>query len=184
MFTKQFLGDNPQKGSYSTDTTASKYNTAIKLHSKTEVKNILASKVEINYDTLINDKRNISFTIIPQRKMNRLEVMAANNINFYELEINGIRLPKKDNNQYVLEATTGKNVVTYFITNPNENITLWISIPKDEKPNFTIYDVSYDLYENSMFKSISREKYMIPKPFVINDAIITKKQLLLGQKIP
>lgn len=184
VFTKQFLGDNPQKGSYSTDTTASKYNTAIKLHSKTEVKNIVASKVEINYDTLINDKRNISFTIIPQRKMNRLEVMAANNINFYELEINGIRLPKKDNNQYVLEATTGKNVVTYFITNPNENITLWISIPKDEKPNFTIYDVSYDLYENSMFKSISREKYMIPKPFVINDAIITKKQLLLGQKIP
>lgn len=46
---------------------------------------------------------------------------------------------------------------------------------KDSIPEFVFYESSYDLLQNELFSIPARDKNMIPKPFILNDAVIIKK---------
>ncbi len=183
-FTKQFLGDNPVKGSYDTTANVSKYNTGIQLHKKTKVKNIPPPEIKIYYDTIIGDYRNINFSIIPKRKVNRIELSTKNKVTFHALKVNDIDVPKNENADFVF--TTDKNhkhILSYYITSPEEVLNIRFSIPKEEDPSMVLKEVSFDLIKSPFFNVeplyhiTPRNEIMIPTPFVINDAIIIKKQL-------
>lgn len=187
-FTLQFLGKKPSKGNVDSSAFFSKYKSKIKLYKETNVKNIPDPEFEINYDTIINDNRNISITIAPQRRVSRIELVANNNINFKRFNANGAEFAKSADSDFVLTTTKGrKKILSYYITN-DEDLNIWFSIPKDETPKMTMYEVSYDLLKSPYFNAkplyhISpRTDIMIPKPFVINDAIIIKKRIDLSEE--
>jgi len=54
---------------------------------------------------------------------------------------------------------------------------LEFSLKKDKKPEFTLYESSYDLLENKALNVPPRPETMIPRPFVLNDAVIFKKTI-------
>ncbi len=56
-------------------------------------------------------------------------------------------------------------------------IELNFTVPELQKTSFEIFEVSFDLVGNPLFEIPERPNTMIPKPFVLNDAIIIKKTI-------
>ena len=186
-FTKQFLGENPTKGTFDSSIIKSKYNSNIKLHQKTDVKNINQPIIEIDQDTIINNFRYTSLTITPQRKVNRLELLANNNITFSSFVVNDVHLNKEANYDFVFKTNKkSKQILSYYITKEGEALNIRFSTPKDQKLEFTLYETSYGLLESPLFNVeplyhiTPRKKTMMPAPFIINDAIIVKKHINLN----
>jgi GTP-binding protein len=184
-FTQQFLSENPAKGGFDSITSSGKYGNKIKLHKKTAIKNIAQAVTHIISDTIINADRFIHFTITPQRKVNRIELYTKNNLTFKTFGINGVGLAKKEDYDFVFRTglKKSKRVLSHYIIGDDESLEVQFSIPKEEKLSLTLYEVSYDLLENSHFNMEPlyhikpRSNTMMPTPFVANDAIIVKKQI-------
>ncbi|WP_117883894.1 M28 family peptidase [Aureibaculum luteum] len=176
-FTNQFLGDTPTAGGFDNSTTASKYGTKIKLHKKTEVKTIIQPQIEISKDTIIDAFRHIDLKITPQRKINRIELLSTNALSFKTFIVNGESLPNRNDSEFVFK--TNSQVLSYYFANNDAYLSIRFSIPKEQNPSFIIYETSYDLFESMAFDITPRTETMMPMPFIINDAIIVKKQINL-----
>ena len=172
-YTNQFLSENPKKGSI-TSTLKSKYNTRFSYHKKTEQKPIKSVITTINKDTIIDNKRQVSFTLIPQRKINKIELLANNKLSFSTLKVNGVSA--NIDNKLVIENNT---ILIYHFANNDADITIEFSIPKNENPDITVVESSYDLLTNPLFSITPRTDEMMPTPFVTNDAIISIQKLKL-----
>lgn len=185
-FTKQFLGESPIKGSFDNSTSASKYNSSIRLHKKAEIKDIEQPVIEIYIDTIVGDKRYIGLDVVPQRSVNRIELMANNKITFYDFKVNMIDYPKAKGYDHVLitnrKFKKGMQLLNYYITDPGEFLRFEFSVPKDKDPSLTLYESSFDLHTSTNFSIKPRDKTMMPKPFVLNDAVVVKKQINLNKK--
>ena len=184
-FTQQFLSENPTKGGFDSITSSGKYGNKIKLHKKTVIKNLAQAVTHIISDTIINTDRFIHFTITPQRKVNRIELYTKNNLTFKTFSIDGVDLAKKEGYDFVFRTglKKSKRVLSHYIIGDDESLEVQFSIPKEEKISLTLYEVSYDLLENSHFNMEPlyhvkpRTNTMMPTPFVTNDAVIVKKQI-------
>ncbi len=179
-FTKQFLGDNPTEGSYDSLSTYSKYGTNIQWHKKAEVKTIIQPIIEMVKDTLIANKRSIHLKIKPQRVSNRIELISKNPILIESFKVNGQPYKKYDNEEYVVALRDhGKTVLSYYLALENEILDIEMTIVDPVQPEFFIYETSYDLLESMHFNFKPRSESMMATPFVINDAIVVKKQINL-----
>lgn len=184
-FTQQFLGNNPSKDNFNNSISSGKYGSKIKFSKKTTLKNISLPVIDIISDTLINNDRHIHFTISPQRKTNRLELESNNNIKFKTLSVNGIKLPKKEGYDFVLNTNRkkGNKVLSHYLIGDDESLEIKFSVSKEEKLSLILYEISYDLLKSPHFNLEPlyhinpRSDIMMPKPFITNDAIIVKKQL-------
>jgi len=181
-FTRQFLGDDPTIGSFSKETSASKYGTSFKLYKETDIADLPEPKVEIIEDSIVENTRIIHFKIIPQRKINRLELISKTDIHFKYFSINGENLNLKKDNKYLFTTEKSKQVLTYYFTKKEEVLDIQMIIPKEDKPDFEILEASYNLYNNEKIKGIKseitpRSDFMMIMPFVLNDAVVIKKKI-------
>lgn len=179
-FTKQFLGENPTAGTIDSTISKSKYNSTIQLYQKTDVYDIAQPVVNVVSDTTIYDDRTIHFILEPKRKANRLELVTNNNIQFKSFKVNGVDLPKKEESDFVLKGKKNKTLLQYYFIEDNEILDIVLTISKNEILDLTMYEASYDLLKDSNFSITPRTEIMMPKPFVINDAIIVKKRVDLN----
>lgn len=102
---------------------------------------------------------------------------------FANLYANGVApkdyTAREDGNIYnVFTKRPSNRLLTYFVRN-NESLELKMKFTKDALPRLTMYESSYDLLENKEFFIPEREASMMPKPFVLNDAIMVKKTVQL-----
>jgi hypothetical protein len=183
-FTSQFLGDDPTIGSFSEETAASKYGTSFKLYKETEIADLLEPKVEIIEDSIVGNVRKIHFKIIPQRKVNRLELISKKALHFKEFSINGESLNLKKGDEYLFNTEKSKYVLTYYFTEDGEILDIQMALPKGEEPVFEILETSYDLYDNQKIKGLKpeitpRSESMMTMPFILNDAVVIKKRINL-----
>ncbi|MCD6543500.1 MAG: M28 family peptidase [Flavobacteriaceae bacterium] len=183
-FTKQFLGEDPTIGSFSKEVSASKYGTNFKLYKETEVINLPSPKVEIMEDSIIDSVRKIHMKISPQRKVSKLELISRNTLHFKGFAINGEILSRKNNEKYIFTTEKRKHVLTYYFTENEEVLDIKMIFPKDENPVFVIWETSYDLYDNPKIKGLKpkidpRSESMMTMPFVLNDAVVIKKEITL-----
>jgi len=118
----------------------------------------------------------ISLCITPQRFVNRFEFFADKQFNFKTFTINGVHKKLYDGEQFAFGGRRNSRLFAYFM-NDQEPINLEFSFPKDEKPSLQFYESSFDLLTNKLFEVPARAKDMIPKPFVLNDAVVVKKEL-------
>ncbi len=51
------------------------------------------------------------------------------------------------------------------------------SIPADEKLDLNLVESSFDLMTNPLFSITPRKSWMIPTPFVLNDAVIIRQKV-------
>lgn len=178
-FTTQFLGDNPIKGGVDGKVAASKYGTSLAWHKPTDI--IPLELPEINQivnDTIYQDKEHYHFIIRPHRHTNRIELKANSDLHFKNFSLNGQVFTKQKDEKYVMDTEKRKHLLSYYFTKPNETLTLEFTLEKGEIPDITMYIASYDLFTNPNFNIKPRSEIMMPTPFVLNDAIVIKKQLL------
>ena len=179
-FTQQFLGAQPIAGNYDTTITASKYKTAIKLHQKAAVKPFLPPTIKVILDTLVNNDRWVDLEITSQRNANRMELITTTPIYLKAFNINGIDMHKLSKSDYVLQKEKG-SILTYYLTSTDEIISLKMRMSKNQVLNLNLLEASFDLLSNPQFEITPRAAYMMPMPFVLNDAIVLKKQIIFNK---
>ncbi|MEO9501704.1 MAG: M28 family peptidase [Polaribacter sp.] len=173
-YTKQIFDEKATKGSIVNAETKSKYNTRFNYHKKTEFKNIKSSKIAIELDTIIGNKRFLEFTITPKRKVNKLEFITKKELKLHQFKVNDVLVNAGKN--YLVKKGT---FLVYHLAKQDKEVTLSFSVLNEVELDIILNEISYDLLENSNFKITPRTEEMMPMPFVTNDAIIISKKLIL-----
>ncbi len=163
-------------------TLQSKYGKSYTYANQAPVKDIKQPKIEWSNDTIINNSRYIHLCVVPQREINRIDLYTDTLFNFDQLEVNGetaANFKHKDGNLYnAYTKRWNQNLLTYLATD-NEPLELRMKFHKDSLPKFVMYESSYDLLKSKHFSIPKRDEKMIPRPFVVNDAVIVKKSFVL-----
>ncbi len=171
-FTKQFLGENP-----STDVdkfvTRSKYSTSYRYINETDYRDIAFSTVEVLTDSVYENKRKVSISVIPQRKINSLQVMTKDSLVFDSLAVQNVFL-EKDN----FKINSGR-ILTYIPSYNDKRVVIDMIFDNKLNLEFNLIETSFDLMTNTNFKFKPRSNIMMPMPFVTNDAIILSKNISL-----
>ncbi len=103
-FTKQFLSENPSKGSYDQNTMSSKYNSNIKLHLKAAIKELKKPLIKIVSDSIIDKDRYVKLQIISERNANKIELLTNTPIQFKAFKVNKEALKNYDNSEFVFQV--------------------------------------------------------------------------------
>ncbi len=171
-FTKQFLGKNP-----STDVdkfvSRSKYSTSYRYINKTNYRDIASSTVEVLTDSVYGNKRKVSISIIPQRKINSLQIMTKDSLVFDSLAVQNIFLEKEN-----FKINSGR-ILTYIPSYNDKRVVIDMIFDNKLNSEFNLIETSFDLMTNTNFNFKPRSKIMMPMPFVTNDAIILSKNISL-----
>ncbi|MFD0862883.1 M20/M25/M40 family metallo-hydrolase [Sungkyunkwania multivorans] len=183
-WTKNYITGVPQSEEFIENAIVSKYATRFTYKNKAPLKEIPSMKFEIFNDTVIEDSRHLNLCITPQRPVNRLDLYMDPNFNFQRLKANGVSPKDSEYRGAAYNVFTKRwrsRLLTYHL-NENTPLDLKMRFHKDSIPTIIIYESSYDLLESSLFTIPERTLEMIPKPFVVNDAIIVKKSYTLPPK--
>lgn len=149
----------------------SKYNTQFSNTSNAAQIKLPESSYTISIDTIINQERKIQVCIMPKRKLNSIEINSKTKNNFKKFSINGTEINTKIDSKFF--NNNSPRIATYHLVD-NEPLELSFSIHKDSIPHIKLLETSHDLLSNTTLKIKKRDDNMIPKPFVINDAIVVK----------
>ena len=170
-FTKQiFNGDYTNENTFEFSG-KSKYKTPFKFYKPARYKGISTSKFSILLDTIINHKREIDFSLIPLRNINKYELFTSSDIEIEEICINGEKFDFQD------LKSKKELILTYQMARFDTELRVLLKLSKNSKPAFILNEISYDLLINPLFSLQPRNESMMPMPFVTNDAVITSKKL-------
>ena len=173
-WTKNYLGNTPQEAA-STDKLPlfSKYNSSFKYTANAELKTLAGPSIRFNNDTIVNAQKHYRITISPNRKVNRYDIFANENMDFYNLKANGVSLLGWKEAKY---RRNGKKILSYYVVN-NEPLELSFTINASTKLDMELLESSFDLLENNYFSIPKRPANMIPTPFVLNDAVVIRQKI-------
>jgi hypothetical protein len=175
-FTKQFLGENPTKGSYDGNTTASKYKTNIQFHTKTEIRNLQKPLISIVSDTIIGVDRKLNLRIESPRNANKIELLTKTPIQFKAFMVNKEPVKNDRNGKYVFSVVKG-TIMNFYRTSKKEIVDIEFTVDKNQELDIDILEAKYDLFTNPQFKITPRTEVMMPMPFVLNDATVIKTNI-------
>jgi hypothetical protein len=176
-WTKEYLGDSPEPASsYISYASGSKYAKGYKFANVAPNKNIPIFKTVLHKDTVINQYKEVSFTIFPQRAVNQISLYTAEEVNFKSLSFNGQFFPLHNNLTNAAQKIKSKELVRYYVSD-KDSLVVSYEVSKNQKVSFTVLEYSYDLLNHPQFTINKRADYMMPKPFIVTDAIIVKKEL-------
>lgn len=179
-WTDRFFGESSEEAE--ADTFSSKYNSGFTKTSRAPV--ILLKEPQIHVEQIAADslgKQWFELKILPQRKINRMELHTDTITNFPDFYVNGIQadsLKTSDETYHIFHKRWDRRLLTYFAAD-GDDLVLTFSVQGEELPEFTLYEASHDLLENDQLKVPARREDMMPRPFVLNDAVVIKKTISL-----
>ncbi len=173
-WSKGFLRAKPEKNS-SNIIFSSKYSSGFTFSKNAETKLLLKAKVSLSKENMAQNTVAFHLKILPRRDLNRMELFAERYVDFQNFKVNGLPL--------VLPKSTAENkapirLLTYFPVD-RDSLHIDFRLPKGENPKLIIFGASNDLLTNDRFNVPPRPAEMIPKPFILNDAIIIQQEIPL-----
>jgi hypothetical protein len=177
-WTERFLTKNPDGAeAFLNENFSSKYKNNFTFSKKAYIKPLNLPYIDKQKDTVIGDTRHIKLFITPQRNVNRMEIFADSIYQFNSFNLNGMDI-SKDKNDLVFSNRGNNRLFTYYLSNENY-LEMEFTFPANQQTEFTMYSSSNDMLNNPLFDVPKRPATMIPKPFVLNDAVIVKKTITL-----
>lgn len=171
-FTRQFLGENPNKGTIKNALTKSKYNRNFTFYAEAPYKEMSLTALSVLQDTTLQEVRTVSLSMRPTQPLHKLEFTTTGPVSFRKLKVN---------NAYVNDgkafSTKKGTFLIYHIAQTDSIIQLELQIPNKDIPEFYVNEISYDLLSHPEFDIKPRTSDMMPMPFVTNDAIIRIRKL-------
>lgn len=163
-YTAPYFSEEYKKGPYRGKSGNGKYRTGIQFHSEAPAVELAMPQVEYKLDSL----GTYHLKIKTSRLAKRFDLRSRQIDAIQDLVINGrkVNFQKTDNSNRVL---------LYFLGNPSDSLV--VEFKASVRPEFELLESSYDLYDNSIIKVGKREEYMMPKPFVLNDAIVIRTEI-------
>ncbi len=182
-WTKGYLGEDPEDASrYISSATGSKYNTSYRYAAKAPLKNIPASKVVLNEDSLTTTGQRISFTIIPQRPLAELFIYADTTYTYKDLSFNGVAA-EQDSDGNALANVYNKRLLRYYMSN-GDSLNVSFTTTMMEPMEFMVVEYSFDLMDHPQFTVTKRPVNTMPKPFINTDAIVLKQTFSTDELVP
>ena len=173
-WTKTYLGENPQtpKGLEAIPL-FSKYDSGFTFAAKAPLKNIPQPAIDFLTDSIADNQRYLKIRISPNRKVNRYDIFANEKMDLYNIKANGVSHLEQKGKIYERE---GKRLLSYYVVN-NDPLVLEFNINVSTVLDMQLLESSFDLLQNPMFHLRKRADWMMPTPFVLNDAIAIKKTI-------
>jgi len=179
-WTKNYLGENPKNATnLNRNAMFSKYDTPFALMSEAPLKGIAEPTIEFLRDTIIGNQRYFDITITPNRTVNRYDIFADDKMVFHNLKANRVSHILQKDSQYKRKE---RKILSYYVVD-NEPLELQFSINKNLTFDMELIESSFDLLENPQFGVTPRLSWMMPKPFILNDAILIKKKIKPSPKV-
>jgi hypothetical protein len=138
------------------------------------IKKIAKPSIEFLTDSLSGNNHFYKIKITPNRKVNRYDIFANENLRPTILAANGVK--SLDINSNIISKKSNK-LLSYYVVD-NIPLTLEFSIPQNQKLEFDLVESSFDLMSNNQFKMAPRKNWMISKPFVLTDAILIQQKIV------
>ncbi|NMH28279.1 M20/M25/M40 family metallo-hydrolase [Flavobacterium silvaticum] len=173
-WSKTYLGSDPKQASQiNTLPLFSKYNT--KFTYETEAMNRELSEPEVTFerDTVIGKYRHLTIRITPKRPVNRYDIFASVKANIYNLKANGVANSSQTGSLYKRDD---RKLLSYYVVD-NEPLVLQFSTLKTAVLDMELLEASFDLMKHPAFSMRKRANWMMPKPFVLTDAILIRKKI-------
>ncbi|PJJ10025.1 peptidase M28-like protein [Flavobacterium sp. 1] len=173
-WTKNYLGEKPKGAKIFNDLKLfSKYNSEFTYASEAPDKRIAGPTITFLKDSVVGFKRYLKIQITPNRKVNRYDIFANEIMRFFNFKANGATTLGQKGTE--LERG-GKKLLSYYVVN-NEPLVLQFTINRATVLDMHVMESSFDLMTNQLFSMTPREDWMMPTPFVLNDAIIITQKL-------
>jgi hypothetical protein len=88
---------------------------------------------------------------------------------------NGVQSIGQKGTKY--ERRRGKKILSYYVV-ANEALEMEFSIDATAPFEMELLESSFDLMRNKLFPMIKRQNWMMPTPFVLNDAVVIQKKIV------
>jgi hypothetical protein len=138
--------------------------------------NIADFEVILEEDTLVENLRNVKFTIVPKRKVNKIDLYSVENTSFKSLEFNGKKVTISEAENY--RGTKNSALINYYVSE-NDSLKVKFSVEKNSAVAFKVMEYSFDLMSDPQFQIAERPNFTMPKPFVITDAVAVKRTFFI-----
>lgn len=122
-----------------------------------------------------------SVKIAPNRDINRMELFADKSIDFKSFKANNKEandLQPGRSDLHIHKNRWSDRLLTYYAVS-KDTLRLELSVAEGVNPEITLLEASYDLHENPQLQVPKRSAGMIPRPFVLNDAVVVKRSFVL-----
>ncbi|MDC7996626.1 M28 family peptidase [Gilvibacter sediminis] len=170
-WTRAVLGEAPVAAdSLVSSVAGSKYNTGYTYGTSFDNKRIPSLQGTLTADTTVANR--YTLTLIPKRKINRIAIYADTSYHFKALAYNE-QTVKPDSTGYIWSKRRSNFMGRYHITD-SDPLTIDFETDSETMPVFKFLSYSYDLLSRDEFDIPERSAEMIPSPFVVKDAIVTK----------
>ncbi len=179
-WTKGYLGETPEEASkYVTSVAGSKYNTGYSFAAKAPAQTIAPFEIRLDNDTMNQNIREVTFTIIPKRDVHEIGLYTNISTEFESLTFNG-KTVSKDTTNNAFYGRKSNMLLRYFVAN-EDSLEVSLSVEKDTPLNFQVLEYSFDLLQHPQFTINKRPKNTMPKPFINTDAIVVKRSFSVDE---
>lgn len=179
-WTKSYLGENPKEGvSYNETPLFSKYDSKFTFATEAPVKELAKPTIEFLKDSVSGNQRYLKIKISPNRSVNRYDIFANTKISFHDFKANGATQLEQQGSKM---NRKGKKILSYYVVN-NEPLEMQFTINKSALFDMQLLESSFDLMSNPLFNMTPRALWMMPTPFVLNDAVVIKKRIMPTPKV-
>ena len=151
----------------------SKYDSKFTFKKTAEVQNIAKPKITFLIDSISGNFRMLKIKIAPNRKVNRYDIFANQKMEIYNLTANGTKNINQKTSKLIRE---NQRILSYYVVD-NLPLELSFSIPKATFFDMKLIESSFDLLEQKQFNVAKRQNWMMPTPFVLNDAVLLKMNI-------
>jgi hypothetical protein len=173
-WTKTYLGENPKDAAaLSSMSLPSKYKTGFTFTADAPMKVLSRPVVEFLKDNIIGGNRYLKIRITPTRKVNRYDVFADQNLVIQNFKANGLTLLGQKGSKY---ERKGKKLLSYYMVDQLP-LEIEFNVAAASVLDLDLMESSFDLMNNPLFPMAKRADWMMPTPYVLNDAILIKQKI-------
>lgn len=178
-WTKTYLGQNPKDAAaLSSVSLPSKYKTGFTFTADAPMKVLSRPVVEFLKDSVVGGNRYLKIRITPTRKVNRYDVFANENLVIQNFKANGLTLLGQKGSKY---ERKGRKLLSYYVVDQLP-LEIEFNVAASSILDLDLMESSFDLMNNPLFTMAKRADWMMPTPFVLNDAVIIKQKLKSSPK--
>ncbi|MES2578858.1 MAG: M28 family peptidase [Bacteroidota bacterium] len=173
-WTKSYLGENPKDAAILNETPLfSKYNSGFTYAAEAPKKDILKPSIAFLEDRIVGNQRYLRIKISPNRNVNRYDIFANEKMAIHNFKANGVTTLGQKNSLY---QRKGKKILSYYVVG-NAPLEMQFSVNSSTVFDMELMESSFDLMTNPLFGIAKRENWMMPTPFVLNDAVVIKQKI-------
>lgn len=173
-WTKNYLGNAPKDAKIMNELPLfSKYNSGFTYAAEAPNKGILKPKIEFLEDRIAGNQRYLKIRISPNRTVNRYDIFANEAMIIHNFKANGAKALDQKESKY---ERKGKKILSYYVVG-NEPLEMQFSIDSKTVFDMNLLESSFDLMTNPLFAMTQRESWMMPTPFVLNDAVVIRQKI-------